>query len=214
MNRQNVSRGVSAAPASPVISRTCRGPRRAELSAATFPYRTASPAVSPSRGRLGPAGAAAQARLTSRRFFRRNWAWVPMRSTAIKKQSYIVSDELPRGGRPTTSDAHLAAVRSEHLATFPDAGPREEGPQDHQVRAAPDSSIRALQLASAGAIMIRATGAPLGPIRCSCHSSRAMFREIAGQDMRDMCSPLFYCFPALGHELVPLVHCGYTGDRS
>ena len=51
-----------------------------------------------------------------------------------EKQSYIVSDELPRGGRPTTSDAHLAAVRSEHLATFPDAGPREEGPQDHQVR--------------------------------------------------------------------------------
>jgi hypothetical protein len=37
-----------------------------------------------------------------------------------------------------------------------------------------------------------------------------MFREIAGQDMRDMCSPLFYCFPALGHELVPLVHRGYT----
>ena len=36
--------------------------------------------------------------------------------------------------RPATSfpgavaQLHIAAVRSEHLATFPDAGPREEGP--------------------------------------------------------------------------------------
>jgi hypothetical protein len=55
---------------------------------------------------------------------------------------------------------------------------------------------------------------PLASVRCSCHSSQAMVRENAGQDMRDMCSPPFERFLALGHELVPLVHCGYTGDRS
>jgi hypothetical protein len=55
---------------------------------------------------------------------------------------------------------------------------------------------------------------PPGLVRCSCHPSQTVVREDAGQEMRDMCSPPFERFLALGHELVPLVHCGYTGDRS
>jgi hypothetical protein len=41
-----------------------------------------------------------------------------------------------------------------------------------------------------------------------------MVRENAGQDIRDMCSPPFERFLALGHELVPLVHRSYARDRS
>jgi hypothetical protein len=46
---------------------------------------------------------------------------------AIKKQSYIrFATSFPGAVRRPP----LAAVRTDHLATFPDAGPREEGPQE------------------------------------------------------------------------------------
>src|ERR1700693_3277137 len=47
------------------------------------------------------------------------------RRPAIKKRSYIrFATSFPGA----VAQLHIAAVRSEHLATFPDAGPREEGP--------------------------------------------------------------------------------------
>jgi predicted nucleic acid-binding Zn ribbon protein len=50
--------------------------------------------------------------------------WGLMRTAAFRLFARALEGfEASRGGRPTT----LAAVRSEHLATFPDAGPREEG---------------------------------------------------------------------------------------
>jgi hypothetical protein len=50
---------------------------------------------------------------------------------AIKKQSYIrFATSFPGAVRRPP----LAAVRSEHLVTFPDAGPQEEGPQEIPLR--------------------------------------------------------------------------------
>jgi hypothetical protein len=48
----------------------------------------------------------------------------PLRDRCNKKNGHIFATSLPRGGPPNyIRRPPLAAVRSEHLATFPDAGP-------------------------------------------------------------------------------------------
>jgi hypothetical protein len=111
----------------------------------------------------------------------------------------------------TTCLMHYSSMSTKHRPSSPTAGDIQAVYLPYEMTFRNPCFRR--ERAMIGLAACRSTWLPPS-VRCSCHSSQAMVRENAGQDMGDMCPPPFERFLALGHELVPLVHCGYTGDRS